>query len=305
VSVAYKFRRAAVDFEGQSIVKGKGDSDWLGLCLTLFSKQKDVVEAPIFNHVEAIAPASSANLGAGFDVFGVALDTLFDRVSVDVVKGENNIKVFVEGEGSELVPTNPDRNTAGIVAKALLKIFNKNYGLVINIEKGIRPGSGLGSSAASAAASALAINEALQLNLPSKELIKFAALGEVAAAGAPHADNVSSAILGFFTAIVSHNPFEVIRLLMPKNTAFVIATPEIFLETSSARLVLPKRVKLLDAVHNIAKTAAFVAGVMSKDITLMGMGMNDSLAEPYRAHLIPGLADVKKMQLKLEQLELQ
>ncbi|MEM2337356.1 MAG: homoserine kinase [Candidatus Bathyarchaeia archaeon] len=248
----------------------------------------------VLAHVEAKAPATSANLGAGFDVFGVALDALFDKVAVDVVKGDNKIQLFVKGKNSELVSTNPDENTAGLAAKALLKASSKSYGLIISIEKGIRPGSGLGSSAASAAASALAVNEALQLGFTRKELVKFAALGEIAAAGVPHYDNVSAALMGFFTAVVSHEPFEVIQLPMPENIKFVVVTPEIVLETSKARSVLPKQVALSDAVHNIARASAFVAGVLTSNLTLMGMGMKDLLAEPYRASLIPGLAEVKR-----------
>jgi len=259
---------------------------------------KKVKDSPAFSHVEALAPASSANLGAGFDVFGVALGALFDKVSVDVVKVDKKVQLFVSGKSSEFIPTKPEKNTAGIVAEALLKASGKNCGLIINIEKGIRAGSGLGSSGASAAASALAINEALGLGFTDKELIKFAAVGEIAAAGVPHADNVSASIMGFFTAIVSHEPFDVVRFPMPDNTKFVIATPEVIVETRKARSVLPKHIKLSDAVHNVARGAAFVAGVLTNNLTLMGMGMNDLIAEPYRASLIPGFFDVKKRALE-------
>ncbi|HEY4675219.1 MAG TPA: homoserine kinase [Candidatus Bathyarchaeia archaeon] len=248
--------------------------------------------------VEAVAPATSANLGAGFDVFGVALDALFDSVSVEVTEG-NNIKISVEGVGAESVPVEPSRNTAGIVAKALLDWSNKKCGFTIKIKKGIRFGSGLGSSAASAAAAALAINEALGLDLSKMELIKYAAQGEMASAGAPHADNVSSAILGFFTVISSYNPLEVIPLPSPKNLEFVIAIPEILKKnTAMARSVLPKEVKLSDLVHNVGHAATFIAGIALNDVELMGKGMADAVVEPARAHLIPGMADVKKSALE-------
>ncbi|MEM2972254.1 MAG: homoserine kinase [Candidatus Bathyarchaeia archaeon] len=245
------------------------------------------------SHVEAIAPATSANLGAGFDVLGVALNILFDKVSVDVT-AETNIKIYVKGKGAQFIPTDPNKNTAGIVAKALLDYSSEKCGLTINIEKGIRPGSGLGSSAASAAATALAVNEALQLGFSRNELIKFAALGEKASAGAPHADNVSAALLGFFTAIISHDPLEVIQLPAPNNAKFIITLPEMVLSTSLARSVLPEHVKRSDAIYNVAHVCAFIAGVATGDIALMGKGMKDLIAEPYRAKLIPGLADVKK-----------
>lgn len=246
-----------------------------------------------FFGVEAIAPATSANLGAGFDVFSVALDTLFDSVYVEVTE-EKDIKISVEGVGAELVPVEPHKNTAGIVAEALLELSNKRCGLNIKIRKGIKPGSGLGSSAASAAAAALAINEALELRLSKMELIRFAAQGENASAGVPHADNVSSAILGFFTIVRSYDPLEVVQLPSPKNVEFVVAIPEIVMCTSLARSVLPKQVRLSDLVKNVGNAAAFIAGITLNDVDLMGKSMVDHVIEPARTHLIPGLADVKK-----------
>lgn len=246
-----------------------------------------------FFGVEAIAPATSANLGAGFDVFSVALDALFDSVYVEVTE-QAGIKISVEGVGAELVPIEPHKNTGGIVAEALLELSNKKCGLTIRIRKGVKPRSGLGSSAASAAAAALAINEALKLKLSKTELIRFAARGENASAGAPHADNVSSAILGFFTIVKSYYPLEIVQLPSPKNVEFVVVIPEIVMRTSFARSVLPKQVKLSDLVNNVGNAAAFIAGVTLNDVDLMGKSMVDRIVEPARAHLIPGLADVKK-----------
>ncbi len=243
--------------------------------------------------VEAVAPATSANLGSGFDVFGVALDALYDSVHVELTERQH-IEISIEGIGSESIPTDPERNTAGMVAKALLGFSNKKCGLKIRIKKGIKPGSGLGSSAASAAAAALAINEALGLNLSKLDTIKFAAQGEVASAGAAHADNVSPAILGFFTIVKSYDPLEVINLPLPKNVGLAIALPEISLSTSIARSVLPKKVDLSNLVHNVGHAATLIAGIMLNDVNLMGKGMSDAVAEPARAPLIPGLAYVKK-----------
>jgi homoserine kinase len=248
--------------------------------------------------VEAIAPATSANLGAGFDILGVALDALFDTLSVEVIK-EDRIEMSVEGVGAESVPVEPRRNTAGIVARALLGLSDKKHGLAIRIKKGIRLGSGLGSSGASAAAAAIAINEILELHLSKKELVKFAAKGEMASAGAPHADNVAPAILGFFTIVTSYNPLEVAQLPSPRNVDLVIAVPETLKEsTASARSILPQQVKLSDLVHNVGHAATFVAGIALNDVDLMGKGMADSIIEPARARLIPGMADVKKSALE-------
>ena len=85
--------------------------------------------------VKAVAPATSANLGSGFDVFSVALDILFDTVHAEMID-ENRIEIRVEGPGAESIPVEPDLNTAGIVAKALLNLSKRKHGLKIKIEKG-------------------------------------------------------------------------------------------------------------------------------------------------------------------------
>ncbi|MEM2341084.1 MAG: homoserine kinase [Candidatus Bathyarchaeia archaeon] len=248
--------------------------------------------------VEAIAPATSANLGAGFDVFGVALDALSDRVIVEKTSHEGVIEIEIEGEGSETIPREPKRNTAGIVANELLKYSGERCGLKIRIIKGIRPGSGLGSSAASAAATAVAVNELLGLGLNPIQLISFAALGEIASAGSPHADNVSAATLGDFIVITSREPLEVLKLKLPKNVEFAIVLPEIRVDTSLARSVLPKKVDLSSMVHNIGRAATFIAGIALNNVEIMGKGMTDIIIEPARAHLIPGLSHVKERAIK-------
>jgi len=241
--------------------------------------------------VEAIAPATSANFGSGFDVFSVALDALYDSVYVEVIE-EGRIEIDIEGVGAESIPLEPSQNTAGIVAKALLDASKNECGLRLKIRKGIRPGSGLGSSAASAAAAA--INELLNLRLSKAELIKFAAQGEIASAGAAHADNVSSAILGNFAIVKSYEPLEVINLVLPRNAGFAIAIPDVHFNTNLARSILPRKVDLSSIVYNIGHAATVIAGIALKDVNLMGRGMSDSVVEPARASLIPGLSEVKK-----------
>ncbi|RLI36877.1 homoserine kinase, partial [Candidatus Bathyarchaeota archaeon] len=144
------------------------------------------------------------------------------------------------------------------------------------------------------AAAAVAVDRARGLNLPKLELIRFAAQGEVAAAGFPHADNVSPAILGFFTVISSYRPLKVISLPPPKNVGFVIATPEVSFDTRLARSILPKTVELHRVVYNTGRVATFIAGLTTNNLRLMGMGMSDSIVEPARERLIPGLSDVRE-----------
>ncbi|MEM1989731.1 MAG: homoserine kinase, partial [Candidatus Bathyarchaeia archaeon] len=247
--------------------------------------------------VEAVAPATSANLGAGFDVFGVALDALFDRIIVEKLSDEV-VEIKVYGEGTEEIPVEPEKNTAGVVAMEMLRYANEKCGLKVKIYKGIRPGSGLGSSAASAAATAVAINDLLGLNLSQTQLIEIAALGEIASAGSPHADNVSAAILGDFIVITSRRPLDVLRLKLPPNAEFAIVLPEIRVDTRIARAVLPEKVSLSHMVHNVGRAATFVAGIALNNVEIMGKGMVDAVVEPARAHLIPGLNNVKRRALE-------
>src|SRR6056297_3694377 len=136
------------------------------------------------------APATSANLGSGFDVFGVALTHPSDVVRVERA---SETTIEVTGAGAEYVPTDPAENTAGVVAREL------DAPAHIRIDKGVRPASGLGSSAASAAGAALALNELYDRGLSRSELVPIAAEGEALVSGEAHEDNVAPALLGGFT----------------------------------------------------------------------------------------------------------
>src|SRR6056297_1462452 len=136
------------------------------------------------------APATSANLGSGFDVFGVALDRPADVIRVDRA---DRTTIEITGVGSQYIPTDPDKNTVGAVVEAL------DAPAHIQIDKGVRPASGLGSSAASAAGAAVALDELYDLGLSREELVWIAAEGEALVSGEAHEDNVAPALLGGFT----------------------------------------------------------------------------------------------------------
>ena len=150
------------------------------------------------------APATTANLGPGFDVFGMALENPSDKVTIAPLS--KGIEIKVSGLAADTIPTNPEKNTAGVVAKQILEESSLKTGLMIKLEKGILPSVGLGSSAASAAAVAFGSNRLFNLELDDEQLIRLAAKGEVASAGFEHADNVSAAIYGGFIIIKSYSP---------------------------------------------------------------------------------------------------
>jgi len=245
------------------------------------------------------APATSANLGPGFDIFGVALSEPFDVVKVRRVS-EVGLKVTVKGRFSEGISNMPEENTAGLAAKTLLKELNIQEGVEIEVEKGIKPGMGLGSSAASAVATIYALNILFNLNLTKEDMIRFSAQGERASAGAPHADNVSASLLGGFVLVKPHT-YEAVSIEPPPNLVLCVAMPEVKpppKKTGVARSILPRYVSLGKMVHNTSMACWMVASLMKGDVLGFGRAMQDIIVEPRRAKMIPGYSEVKRLALE-------
>ena len=240
------------------------------------------------------APSSTANLGPGFDVFGLAVDAFFDEVTL--TKKKNGISIVTEDD----IPTNPDNNTAGLVVKNMIKKFKIKDGIEIKIKKGVPAGFGMGSSAASAAATVLAFDKMYELKLDENTLVEFAGSGEKASAGSVHYDNVAASVLGGFV-IVRTNPLNVIKIKPPMNLRMCIAVPKLKVpkkKTKVSRSVIPKKVSLINSIANLSNAAAIVAGFMKKDPKLIGDSIKDVIVEPARQHMIPGFAKVKENALK-------
>ena len=237
-----------------------------------------------------MAPSSTANLGPGFDVFGLAIDAFFDEVKLSKKK-KKGISIISEDK----IPNNPAKNTAGIVIKEMQKKFKTKDGLEIKIKKGVPAGYGMGSSAASAAAAAVAFDKLYKLNLDQNSLVKFAGRGEKASAGSIHYDNVAASVLGGFV-IVRMNPFSVIQINPPKNLALCLAIPKLNIpakKTKVSRSVIPKKVRISDSIENLSNATAMVAGFMSNNPEIIGSSINDVIVEPARKHMIPGYSNVK------------
>lgn len=240
------------------------------------------------------APSSTANLGPGFDVFGLAVDAFFDEVTL--TKKKSGISIVTEDN----IPTNPDNNTAGLVVKNMIKKFKIKDGIEIKIKKGVPAGFGMGSSAASAAATVIAFDKMYELKLDENTLVEFAGSGEKASAGSVHYDNVAASVLGGFV-IVRTNPLNVIKIKPPMNLRMCIAVPKLEVpkkKTKVSRGVIPKKVSLVDSIANLSNAAAIVAGFMKKDPKLIGDSIKDVIVEPARQHMIPGFAKVKENALK-------
>ena len=246
------------------------------------------------NSVSARAPSSTANLGPGFDVFGLALDAFYDTITLTKQKSE--ISIITD----DTIPISPNKNTAGLVVLYMKKKFKIKNGIQIKIKKGVPAGFGMGSSAASAAATAVAFDRLFGLNLDGNTLVECAGVGERASAGSIHYDNVSASVLGGFV-IVRTKPLDVLKISPPSDLRLVVAVPKITVpaqKTQVSRSVVPKQVPLADYVMNLSNAATIVAGFVQKDSKLIGRSIHDVIVEPARAHLIPGFFAVKKNALK-------
>jgi len=226
------------------------------------------------------APATSANLGSGFDVFGVALSHPEDVVRV-AKAAETSIEVT--GAGSEFIPQDPDKNTVGAVAEAL------DAPAHIQIDKGIRPASGLGSSAASAAAAAVGLNELYDRGYTREELVPIAAEGEAVVSGDAHDDNVAPSIMGGFTIATDEGVTKV-----DASIPLVACLPEIVVSTRDARRVVPDGASVTDMVETVGNAATLTTGMHRDDPVLVGRGMHDSVVTPARAELIDGYDHVRE-----------
>ncbi len=250
----------------------------------------------------AVAPSSTANLGPGYDVFGLALDPLRDRVHI--VRGpgrERNIRIKVLGEQNEPVPTEAESNSAGLVVKRMAEVFDIDEDLEVTVVKGVPVGSGMGSSGASAAAAALAFNRLFNIGMKKPDLIRFAVEGELASAGVKHYDNVSPSLLGGFVIVRTSPELIFIRVSPPRDLVLVVAFPLMSVprrKTEFARGVLPTEVPLESVVHNVSNASTIVAGVFSKDVDMIAQGVYDVIVEPARKHLIPGYEAVRRQALR-------
>lgn len=238
------------------------------------------------------APATTSNIGAGFDTFGLAFEDPADiiegrKIPSGVVISE------IDGPGAEQITRDSGKNSVTIAAAEVLKRSGADFGIEVRIHKGIRPGSGMGSSGASAAGGAYLAHVLCGEKLPISEVILCAAMAEGYTSGTIHADNVAPCILGGFTIIRSYEPFEVLRVQPPKNLGLVAALPDVVVMTSDARQVLPREVPVKDLVFHVGHAASLVYAMEHGDLDLIGRSVSDVVFEPARAHLVPHLKEAE------------
>ena len=239
------------------------------------------------------APATVSNLNCGFDVLGLAVNDPYDIVDLELT--DTGRVEIAEIKGCTTLSTDPAKNVVGAVLNAMMAAKGAETGFRISIEKGITPGSGIGSSAASSAAAALAGNLLLDNIFSVSELVRFAMEGERLASGAPHADNVAPALYGGITLVRSYEPLDIVQLNVPRELFCVIIHPEMEIKTSVARGLLERQLPLETAVRQWGNVGGLVAGLYREDYDLIGRSLEDFVAEPKRAGLIPGFRELKEI----------
>lgn len=245
--------------------------------------------------MQVVAPASTANMGPGFDVFGLALDAYHDTIHMEKTT-DNHTSII----SNDAIPLDATSNTAGIVVCNMREEYAISDGIRITIQKGVPAGYGMGSSAASAAAAAVAFDALYNLGLSSDTLVRHAGYGEKAAAGTIHYDNVAASIYGGFV-VVRPDPFGVVHIRAPDQLAMCVATPNVRTpsqKTKVSRGVIPDMIPLEQMTHNLACASCMVAGFATGDIRTIFESMNDVVVEPARRHMIPGFDRIRDMALE-------
>ncbi|AKA36031.1 homoserine kinase [Flagellimonas lutaonensis] len=242
------------------------------------------------DEIKIFCPATIANVSCGFDVLGLALDGVGDEM---VVRKTDQRGVSIKKITGQDLPLDPQKNVAGAAVLALLDAYDGDAGFEIEIDKRIKPGSGIGSSAASAAGAVWAVNQLLGNPFTKLQLVAFAMQGEKVASGVAHADNVAPAIYGGFTLVRSYHPLDVVALPSPKELYAIVIHPQIEIKTADSRKVIKANISLEKGIKQWGNLAGLVAGLFTEDYDLIGRSLEDHIIEPIRSILIPGFDDIK------------
>ena len=231
-------------------------------------------------------PATSANLGPGFDCFGLALN-LYGRFGFE--ETEHGLTF----ENVDEKYQNADNLAVVAYFHALDALGVPRRGLRVRIDSDIPPCRGLGSSASLIAAGLTAANAAHDSRLDGAALLRLATELE------GHPDNVAPALLGGLTAsIMDGDSVLAMRCPLSERLRFMALIPDFELSTRRARAALPSQVPLADAVFNASRAAVLLRALETGDMRAVSAAMDDRLHQPYRAPLIDEYEDVRALALR-------
>lgn len=237
------------------------------------------------------APASSANLGCGFDTFAIALAGPRDRLTLE--KSDSRVSLEVSGPGE--LRQQPETNLVSAVAMVMMAEHRLKGGVSMRLVKGVPAGIGLGSSAASSVATAAGMDRLFGLGLSGREILGYAGVGEKSASGTAHYDNVAASLAGGFVVVGWDHSY--VRMEPPKSMALCLVTPRVELpreKTKFARSLLPRSVSLERAVAVTRAASMLVHGFAVGSLDEIGDAMSVSLVDDRRAVMVPGFESVRR-----------
>lgn len=238
-------------------------------------------------------PATTANMGPGFDCIGMAL-SLYNYIDFEPLPEEHAVLLSAEGEGSEEVSLSEDNLIYQVYVKTLSAVQAPIYGIKMHFENHIPFSRGLGSSSAAIIGGAVIANHMMN-NLLSNE-----ALLQIALEFEGHPDNIAPALLGgVVLSGLSEQGIFTEKIAPPAHLHCSVLIPDYPLATSKAREVLPQSLPMADAVFNVGRMGLLVHALHTDNIALLGLAMQDKLHQPYRRELICAMTEIKHLALQL------
>ena len=234
-------------------------------------------------------PATTANLGAGFDTLALALD-LYNYVTIELAA---KTRIEVENEGKDSLHLD-EENIVYIAAKAVFDMAEvKMDGLKIKMVNNIPLARGLGSSASARVGGAVGANYLLGNRFNKDEIMSLTAELE------GHPDNVTPALFGGFTiSYVDKGELKYFKISPSVEFKIIVVIPQFEVSTSKAREILPSNISREDAVFNISRACLLVSSLLTGQLEHIGAGMQDMLHQPYRKKLVSGMDDVFEAAMK-------
>jgi homoserine kinase len=234
----------------------------------------------------AFAPGSVGNIGPGLDILGLAFTGAGDTATLS---WRDDGQFVIDDPGHPDLSTDPELHSAAIAAREVLWRHGALRGVTLRVVKGLPLSGGQGGSAASAVAGAVAADYLCGAGMTTDVLLECALVAEERVAGR-HADNLAPSLLGGMVLIRSLDPIDVMRLPVPAGLRIVLVHPAQRLATRTARAALPQSIPRQLALQQAANVAAMVAAGFLDDAMRFGAAIEDGIAEPVRAPLLPGFA---------------
>ena len=242
--------------------------------------------------VVAFAPGGIGNVGPGLDILGLAVGGIGDVVRAE---WSDRPGIHILDPGHPDLSSDSRHHTAGLAGHAVAAAAGADLagqGIALSIRKGLPLSGGQGGSAASAVAGAVAVNALLGGPLERAELLRACLVAEETVSGR-HLDNIAPSLLGGIVLIRCMETLDLVQLPVPDDLYVVLVRPDQQLRTAHSRTVLPEEIPRDMALHQAAQVGALVAALALGDLALLGRSIDDRIAEPVRAPLLPGFAEAK------------